>query len=139
MAIKNSEKDLNRLIIAAILLVASAAALITGGLMLEKRDAAMPAVEIIEAEETEFRSEPQDTAAASESIAWESTAAEKLTVNINTASAEELMKLKGVGEKTAEKIIEYRRETPFETIEDIMNVNGIGEKKFEDIRDMICV
>ncbi|MCI7768114.1 MAG: helix-hairpin-helix domain-containing protein [Oscillospiraceae bacterium] len=131
---KSSEKDLNRIILAAVLLVASAAALITGGLMLEKRDAAVPAVEIIEAEPERSEISSADTEAASESDA-----AEPIVVNINTAGAEELMKLKGVGEKTAQKIIEYRRETPFETIEDIMNVSGIGEKKFEDMRDMICV
>lgn len=60
-------------------------------------------------------------------------------ININTADAAELMKLKGVGEKTAEKIIEYRAQTPFEKPEDIMSVKGIGEKKFEDIKDHICV
>ena len=133
---KSSEKDLNRIILAAVLLVASAAALITGGLISEKRDAAVPAVEIIEAEpeKTEALSESGEIATASES-----TSGERLMVNINTASAEELMKFRGVGEKTAEKIIEYRQQTPFETIEDIMNVSGIGEKKFEDMRDMICV
>ena len=60
-------------------------------------------------------------------------------ININTADAAELMKLKGVGEKTAGKIIEYRTQSPFEKPEDIMNVKGIGEKKFEDIKDHICV
>ena len=132
---KSSEKDLNRLILAAVLLVASAAVMITGGLMLQKRDAAVPAVEIIEAE-------PEGTeasSAASEAASDITEVSERLMVNINTADADELMKLKGVGEKTAEKIIEYRRETPFETVEDIMNVSGIGEKKFEDMRDNICV
>lgn len=60
-------------------------------------------------------------------------------VNINTASARELANLPGIGEKTAEAIIEYREKTPFQSIEDIMNVSGIGDKKFEDIRDQICV
>lgn len=133
---KSSEKDLNRLILAAVLLAASAGTLITGGLMAEKQAAAVPAVEIIEAEEAAEES-VMETAAENAS---ESTAVtERLMVNINTADAAELMKLKGVGEKTAEKIIEYREQTPFAAIEDIMNVNGIGEKKFEDIREMICV
>ncbi|PSM51209.1 ComEA family DNA-binding protein, partial [Campylobacter blaseri] len=41
------------------------------------------------------------------------------TININTASKEELMSIKGVGEKTAEYIIDYRKDKKFEKIEDI--------------------
>ncbi len=60
-------------------------------------------------------------------------------ININKADKEELKKLSGVGESTAEKIIQYREETKFNAIEDIMEVSGIGEKKFEAIRDSIAV
>lgn len=60
-------------------------------------------------------------------------------ININTASAEELQELSGIGPKTAEKIISYREEQSFEDIEDIKNVNGIGDKMYEDIKDMIRV
>jgi len=60
-------------------------------------------------------------------------------VNINTATRDELMTLSGVGEATADSIIEYRTSTPFSTIEEIMNVSGIGEAKFNKIRDFICV
>ena len=67
------------------------------------------------------------------------TSSEVSIVNINTASAEELMSLNGIGEKTAEAIIEYRKNTPFEKPEDIMNVKGIGEKKYENIKNSICV
>lgn len=61
------------------------------------------------------------------------------TVNINTADKEELKKLNGVGDATAEKIIDYREENKFECPEDIMNVSGIGEKKFESMKDFITV
>lgn len=60
-------------------------------------------------------------------------------VNINTASKEELMTLKGIGEATAEAIIEYRKENKFTKIEDIKNVKGIGDKKFESIKEDIEV
>jgi competence protein ComEA len=60
-------------------------------------------------------------------------------ININTASKVELMKLKGVGEKTAQKIIDYRKVTPFKQIEDIMNIKGIGPKKFEKMKDNITI
>lgn len=61
-------------------------------------------------------------------------------ININTADAETLMRIKGIGESLSQRIITYRTEHgPFEAIEEIVNVNGIGAKKFEDMRDMICV
>ena len=60
-------------------------------------------------------------------------------ININTASKEQLTTLPGIGESTAQSIITYRQEHPFDTIEDIMNVSGIGEAKFQRIKDFICV
>lgn len=61
-------------------------------------------------------------------------------ININTATAEELDKLDGVGEKIAQRIIQYREQHgAFEVIEDIMKVSGIGEKKFAAMKDDICV
>ncbi|ABS51348.1 ComE operon protein 1 [Campylobacter hominis ATCC BAA-381] len=47
------------------------------------------------------------------------------------------MTLKGIGETTAEAIIEYRKENKFTKIEDIKNVKGIGDKKFESIKEDI--
>ncbi len=59
-------------------------------------------------------------------------------ININEATLEELKTLTGIGEATAKKIIEYRKNNTFNDIEDIMNVPGIGESKFENIKDEIC-
>ena len=49
------------------------------------------------------------------------------------------MALPGVGEKTADKIIEYRQTFQFKSIEDIKNIDGIGDKKFEKLKDYLCV
>ena len=61
-------------------------------------------------------------------------------IDINTASAEELTGLKGIGPAKAECIVSYRNENGrFESIEDIMNVPGIKTATFEKIRDHITV
>ena len=66
---------------------------------------------------------------------------EPMTVNINSASSEDLaVHLKGIGLKTAQAIIDYRNENgDFSSPEDIMNVKGIGEHTFETNKDMIVV
>lgn len=62
---------------------------------------------------------------------------ENTKISINTASLEELMTLSGIGEKTATKIIEYRKENLFKKLEDIKNVSGIGDSLYEKIKDYI--
>lgn len=64
----------------------------------------------------------------------------KETVNINTATKEELMTLPGVGESTAIKIIDYRKSNgKFQKIEDIKNVPGIGDSKFQNMKEKLSV
>ncbi|WP_405728907.1 ComEA family DNA-binding protein [Anaerotignum sp.] len=61
-------------------------------------------------------------------------------ININTATAEELISLSGIGEGRAADIIAYREENgTFGRIEDMMRVPGIGEKTFEEIKERITV
>ena len=60
-------------------------------------------------------------------------------INLNKASKVQLMKLPGVGEKTAVNIIEYRKTKAFRKAEDIMNIRGIGAKKFEKMEPYIEV
>ena len=65
---------------------------------------------------------------------------ENTIVNINKASKEELQTLQGIGESTAQKIIDYREQNGnFKQIEDIKNVPGIGDSKFEAIKESIKV
>ncbi|MHC1736998.1 MAG: ComEA family DNA-binding protein [Ignavibacteriaceae bacterium] len=61
-------------------------------------------------------------------------------VNINTAGKNELMKLPGIGEKTADKIIDFRKQNgKFSRAEELMDVKGIGIKKFEKIKELIII
>lgn len=61
-------------------------------------------------------------------------------VNINTADAQTLATLEGIGEKRAEAIIEYRsKHGPFTSIEDLVKVKGIGVKTLEKNRDNMAV
>lgn len=61
-------------------------------------------------------------------------------VDLNTATGEELESLPGVGPRTSELIIEYRKEHDgFEKIEELMNVRGIGERTFLRLRSLITV
>ena len=60
-------------------------------------------------------------------------------VNINTATKEELLSISGIGETKAIKIIEYRNNNKFNSIEDIKNVSGIGDSLFEKIKDYITI
>lgn len=60
-------------------------------------------------------------------------------IDINICTKEDLNTLPGIGDILATRIIEYREENIFKTIEDIMNVSGIGVKKFEGLKNLIIV
>ena len=61
-------------------------------------------------------------------------------VNINTATKAELQTLNGVGEATAAAIIQYREENGmFKSVDDLINVKGIGSKKAEKLTDSVTV
>jgi competence protein ComEA len=60
-------------------------------------------------------------------------------IDINKATMEELHSLTGIGHTKAVAIMEYRKKHPFKKIEDIMKVKGIGKKTFERIKDEIEV
>lgn len=83
------------------------------------------------------------TAPATAAAALAETAAEEtisFPVNINTADADTLTALPGIGRVLAERIVAYRQQNgPFRAIEEITNVEGIGEKKAEAIFELIAV
>lgn len=69
-----------------------------------------------------------------------SEASESLKINLNEATVQQLVKIKGIGQKYAERIVEYRENNgKFEKVEDVMKIKGIGKKKFESIKDTIIV
>jgi comEA protein len=61
-------------------------------------------------------------------------------INLNSATAEQLQSLPGIGPATAKSIIEQRNKVgKFNRIEEIINVKGIGEKKFQKIKDRLVI
>jgi competence protein ComEA len=80
---------------------------------------------------------PETTAAVSETTV--SADDDIFPIELNTATKEELVKINGIGDVMAEKIIEYAQSTGFTCVDDLVNVNGIGEKKLENIRPYVYV
>jgi competence protein ComEA len=61
-------------------------------------------------------------------------------VNLNTASVEQLATLPGVGEKLAARIVEYRQKAgTFKSIQELMNVKGIGERNLEKLQPYLSL
>ena len=61
-------------------------------------------------------------------------------VDLNTATAEQLDTLPGVGPATAAAIIDHRESSgPFDSVDDLLDVRGIGEAKLEALRDLVSV
>ncbi|MGN0163064.1 MAG: ComEA family DNA-binding protein [Candidatus Ornithomonoglobus sp.] len=99
-------------------------------------ESAEPAVSVEKRENTE-------TEAAAAPVSETEPEAEMVIdgkININTATVEVLMQLDGIGESTAEKIVDYREaHDGFTDVHELTEVSGIGEKKLEAIIDKICV
>lgn len=73
-------------------------------------------------------------------LAKRSTTVEAARIDLNSATRAMLESLPGIGEVTAQKIVEYREQNGlFTSIEDIQKVAGIGPSVFEKIKDLIIV
>jgi competence protein ComEA len=61
-------------------------------------------------------------------------------INLNTATQSQLETLPGIGARTAERIIEYReKNNGFKKVEELMNIRGIGEKSFLKLKPLVSV
>ena len=77
---------------------------------------------------------------ASAQQAEKSAAGTAATINLNSATVEQLEALPGIGPKTAQLIVEYRQKSGgFKKVEELMNVKGIGEKSFLKLKPMLVV
>ncbi|MCH5213051.1 MAG: ComEA family DNA-binding protein [Oscillospiraceae bacterium] len=109
-----------------------------GGLILDRvHDNRFTIEKLPEDEQNEISEVKSDSAVNPNPDAEEKTDGK---ININTASVETLTEIKGIGQKTAEKIVHFREANgDFQSIEEITKVSGIGKSKFEDIKENICV
>lgn len=75
-----------------------------------------------------------------ERTAEEPVVPERKLVDLNTADAEELETLSGIGPALASEIIAYRQTNgPFTSVDELLNVKGIGEAKLEGLRSEVCI
>lgn len=80
------------------------------------------------------------TSASSSAASASSGPASGDLINLNTATAADLQKLNGIGEKKAEQIIAYRQEKgSFKSIDELKEVSGIGDKTFAAIKDQLTI
>src|SRR5687767_15688264 len=77
---------------------------------------------------------------AGQETAPRAAAAAGAPVNLNSASVAQLETLPGIGKATAERIVEYRQKNGgFKKVEELMNVKGIGEKSFLKLKPLVTV
>lgn len=73
-------------------------------------------------------------------FAVQSTAMASDPINVNTATVKELVSLKGIGKKLAERIVQYRQKNgTFKTVEDLLKVKGIGPKLLDKNKGKMTV
>ncbi len=99
-----------------------------------------PEPEAVDEPSSEAKTDAEEAPAQDGGAGAEASESETVPVNINTASAEELETLPGIGEVLAERIIAHREQYgAFRIVDEIMDVRGIGEATFEELKDYITV
>jgi competence protein ComEA len=83
---------------------------------------------------------PQSVGAQAKAAKGKESAAPAGPVNLNTATVAQLEKLPGIGARTAQLIVEHRQKNGgFKKVEELMNIKGIGEKAFLKLKPMVTV
>ncbi len=78
--------------------------------------------------------------AAAAAPAKKTTQAVTAKININNADVETLTTLPGIGSKTADSIITYRKANgKFKSVDDLLNIKGIGEKKLKKMKPFLKI
>ncbi len=124
----------------------------TSQLIAKKRvqtlDPLSPTPLVVEGKKVPLISEPSDSTASVQKLLPQDTSlpvshsttasvnsVPSTKININQANTAQLIQVKGIGPKTAQKIITYRKKHgPFKKIGDLIHVKGIGTKKLEKLR-----
>ena len=118
-------------LMAALSLLFSAAVLLSAGSFFPGESSSVAAAEAEESRTLTGRNSP-------EQIPLELLPGERL--DLNSAGAEELQRLPGIGESLSAAIVADREENgPFSSVEDLLRVPGIGEKRLDAIRDLVTV
>jgi competence protein ComEA len=60
-------------------------------------------------------------------------------INLNTVDKDSLIKLPGIGERLAQRIIEYRKEKPFDDMQELKEIKGMNEYRIQKIKDYIYI
>ena len=80
------------------------------------------------------------TIVGSAALAAEAKPEASATVDINTATVEELASVPGIGQVIAQRIVEFREKNgPYKSLDDLLKVQGIGEKSLAKIRERLAV
>lgn len=96
----------------------------------------LPGVQRLSTSQTEVTQNPASNETTVTTVTSTHTTVENgdgvFPINLNTATAQELMQIPGIGEKTAEKILEYREYYgSFRTVDELTEIKGIGKKSLQ--------